>query len=411
MLREIIKELFYEQTRAILIILAVAWGTFAIVITLAVGDGLRLNFVQTMSDIGSRILVLTSGTSTKNYQGILANQSIKLTKRDAKAIADLPNLSSVTWRYNFQTKLRYQDKKTYADLRAVTPEYVLVHKVKTGPKQRFISYLDQKKMSSVIVLGSDTADRLFIKDNPVGNIVYVDNHPFTIIGVMQKRPQMIYADSVPDRWLNWIPSSTYELLNNPDKVDAIEVRYKDVGLIEQTKNSIQKLIAINHGADPSDPGIVDFQDVAQKQKKINNFFINMEIFLGIVGGLTLFLAGVGIANVMYASVKRATRQIGIQMALGATARYVVFRYIMESLVMTVIGGVIGMVVAVVFVYFVNRIPLQGQILEWTGKPELSLSFLVLSIVVLVLGVTGLLAGLFPALKAAKIDPAEALTYE
>jgi len=409
-LREVIQELFYEKIRAILTIIAIAWGTFSIAIMLAVGEGLRLNFGHTMANAGDRLLAIYPGVTSKTYRGMSANEPLKLTKKDLKAIAALPNVAGVSVQYDFRTKLRYRGGKSYRNFRAVTPEYAAIHNIKVGSKQRFISFLDMQKRGSVVVIGAKTADELFPEENPVGNTVYIDNHPFVIIGIMQKKPQMSGMD-MPDEWLNWIPASTYELLNNPQQIDLIAVSYKDFKVLLQTKANIQKIVALNHGADPSDASLVNFSDIAEEQEKTNNFFINMQIFLGIIGGLTLLLAGIGIANVMYAAVRRATQQIGIQMALGATKRHILFRYISESLMATVVGGAIGIVMAVVFVYLVRLIPMPGFLIKIMGKPEPVLSFLVLAIVVVVLGIMGFLAGLFPALKAAKIDPAEALIYE
>jgi putative ABC transport system permease protein len=411
-LREIIQELFYEKTRTILTIVAIAWGTFAIAATLAIGEGLRLNFVSAMANAGDKLLNVVPGVTSKSYHGMSANEPIKLTKQDLKAIAALPNVGGVTVQYNFESVVRYHDRESYAWFRAVAPEYATIHNIKVGPKQRFFSFLDMQKSSTVVVIGTRMLDKLFApEENPVGKIIYIYGHPFTIIGVMQKKSQMSGGSGMHDSWLNWIPSSTYELLNNPQKIDLIAVSYKDFKNLLQTKANIQKVIALNHGADPADASIVSFSDIAEEQKKTNDFFVNMQIFLGIVGGLTLLLAGVGIANVMYAAVKRATQQIGIRMALGATAKHILFRYVAESLVATIVGGVLGIAIAAGFVHLIRLIPLQGKIFEYIGRPKPVISFLVLTIVIVVLGVVGLVAGLLPALKAAKIDPAEALIYE
>jgi putative ABC transport system permease protein len=411
-IREIAQDLFYEKTRIVLTILAIAMGTFAIAIMLSIGEGLRLNFARTMANAGEKLLTITPGVTSKNYHGMGSNEQLKLTKRDMDAVAVLPNVAGVTPQYKFNPQLRYHDRNVYhADFYAVTPEYAKIHRAQVRPTQRFISAFDFEQRSSVVVVGAATADKLFAPEqNPVGDTIYIDNHPFVIIGVMQKKPQMHFGDR-PDDELNWIPASTYELLNNPEQIDVIEISYKNLELLSQTKAAIQKVIALNHGVDPDDPSIVKFFGLEKEQKDSNKFFIGMQIFLGIVGGLTLLIAGVGIANVMYASVVRATRQIGLQMALGATTKHILIHYISESLVATVIGGVIGIIITMLAVYLIRLIPMQGMLIEHIGKPEPILSFLVFSVVIGVLGVVGFVAGLFPALKATKVDPAEALVYE
>ena len=302
-LREIIQELFYEKTRIVLTIFAIAWGAFAIAIMLAIGEGLRLNFARTMANAGDNLLTITLGRTSKNYRGVSANEQLKLTKRDMDAIVGLPNVASVTPKYRFSAKLRYRDRNVnYASFYAVTPEYAVTHRVQVKPTQRFISAFDLKKRNSVVVIGAMTANKLFApKENPMGNTIYIDDRPFTIIGVMQKKAQM-YTMEIPDDRLNWIPAATYELLNNPQQIDVIEVAYKDLKLLSKTKNTIQKVVAFNHGVYPHDASVLNFSDLASEQEKVNDFFVGMQVFLGIVGGLTLLIAGVGVANVMYASV-------------------------------------------------------------------------------------------------------------
>lgn len=409
--KEIIQELFYEKTRAILLILAIAWGTFAIVVTLAVGEGLRLHFMQAMANAGDNQLVISPGMTSKNYLGMKTNEPVKFGKRDVEVIAKLPNIDRVSIQYNLDTKITYNSRDNFVMVRAVSPEYALIHNLKVGAGGRFISPLDNQDKKYVIVLGAKIAAQVFTQENPLGKTIYIDNHPFVVIGVMQTKPQMSGTD-IPDNWLNWIPRATYELLKNPQTVDKIVASYNNPEIVEHTKEIVRKTIAMIHGFDPSDQGIISFIDLAKEQKKMRDFFIKMQIFLGVVGGLTLFLAGVGIANVMYSAIKRQTRLIGTRMALGATVKDIAWRYIGESLAVTIVGGLIGMILAVVFIYLVRLIPLTGFMIEEVfGKPEPTLSFLVVMIVVLVLGGTGFFAGLLPALKAAHIDPAQALTYE
>ena len=137
----------------------------------------------------------------------------------------------------------------------------------------------------------------------------------------------------------------------------------------------------------------------------------MELFLGIVGGLTLIIAGIGIANVMFASVKKATRDIGIRMAVGARTDQILIHYIFEALFATLIGGTLGFVIAWSVVKGIGLIPISSDILIQMGKPKPVLSLTVIIVVMITLGLVGFLAGFFPARKASLINPAEALRHD
>ncbi len=170
-------------------------------------------------------------------------------------------------------------------------------------------------------------------------------------------------------------------------------------------------IALKYHCDPEGKNLVNFTDSYKVQQKTNQLFIGMEIFLGIIGGINLIIAGTGLANVMFMSVHRATREIGIRMAIGAKMRYILFYYMVEALMVTFIGGIIGLLAAFSFRSAIYNLSAQQQFFKSLGSPKPILSFLVVVIVMIFLGVTGLLAGFFPAKKAASIHLAEALRHE
>jgi putative ABC transport system permease protein len=142
---------------------------------------------------------------------------------------------------------------------------------------------------------------------------------------------------------------------------------------------------------------------------MNKVFTGIEIFLGVVGALTLLVAGVGVANIMYVVVKERTREIGIKLAIGAKPKHIVMQFIFEALLIAVMGGVMGMFVSWGIIELVAMIPVQNQGIAYLGKPELSRT--VLLITCSILGSIGLIAGVFPARRAANLDPVESLRYE
>ena len=333
------------------------------------------------------------------------------TKKDYADISKLPNISKISLQYAFNYRLSRDSVFSNTPVLAVDPSYAKIHQISVLKGGRFISELDMKKQKAVIVLGEKSKEYLFPgQENPVGKYVKIGEKPFLVVGVMKHKSQLI-SHGPSDDFYNWVPASTYVLYMNPSTIGGVSLSYKDPKLLARLENNIRRIIAINHGADPQDSNIVNFHEFATRQAKINGFFSGMEIFLGVIGALTLMVAGVGIANVMFASVSHATHEIGIRMAIGARTSQILRHYILEALATTFIGGVVGLSFAGLLVYGLSKIPLKGQLIKVIGVPHPILSLSVVIIVISVLGVIGFLAGLFPALKASKIDPAEALSYE
>lgn len=407
----ILKEMLAQKTRFYLTVFAIAWGAASITIMLAVGEGLRLNFTQAMQGVGKDILVVQAGQTSKNYQGIAINTPVKLTWQDYLSLKNGLAAASVTPEYTLQTKLIAGDHFASGQISAVFANYQSMRNIKIQANGRFINSLDNSNRAQVLVLGTEIASQLFpTQHNPVGEVVLVGGQQFTVIGVMQPKLQL-WNYQRPDKYLVWMPANTYRGLANPAFINNIIVVPTNAGMTTVIQQHIRRLIAFNHGVDPNDTAIVSIQDSATTQQKTNQVFTGMEIFLGIIGGMTLLIAGIGVANVMLVSVKRATREIGIRMAIGARGYQVLLHYVVEGLLATAIGGAVGIGFAYSVTRLVTLIPIHGKIFQFLPKPQPVLSALVALIVILVLGLVGFFAGFFPARKAAAIDPAKALRYE
>lgn len=406
--------MFSNRTRLFLTILAVAWGTFSIAIMLAVGDGLRMTFASAVNNAGEAALIISGHQSTQPYRGQRSGIKVILTQEDLYRLrVAMYESALVTGAKEWDVKI-HKGNKTHRGppLTAVDALYDKVHGVSVLPGGRFINAEDERLRRQVIVLGTKTVPKVFKpRENPVGQMIYLAGKPFLIVGVQRKTLQLVSTNSVPDVFANWVPYSTYQEVTNDRTYDNFIIAPFDLKDVPKLQRIAKYVIASRRQLNPDDPGILNFINLQKEKTKINLFSYGIEIFLGVIGALTLVVAGVGIANVMYISVKRATREIGIRMAIGATTYEILFYYACEALMTTALGGAIGLLMAKGLVLLVNKIPMNSELLDYFGNPRPILSWSVMLIVILVLGVIGFVAGIFPAKKAASINPAEALRYE
>jgi putative ABC transport system permease protein len=411
MLRYILKELFTEKIRIILTILAVAWGTFSISLMLSVGEGLRDSFGGSINSVGHNLLIVTPGVVSHNYDGTTAGNGINIVPSTYDAIKkSVSNIKKISQQYLPVFQLQKNDYKFTANIAAVSPEYIDIHHLQLLSGGRFINPFDIRDRRKVIVLGAQAVKKLFPHNpNPIGEYIKFNNIDMKVIGVIQDKAEMM-GSTTSDAFYCWVPQTTYRLVADSHTVDSIAITYIDPNQLPLMKQEIRTIIALANHADPNDLQTVNFQDISAQQRKTNEFLFGMELFLGIVGGLTLIVAGTGIANVMFASVKQNTRMIGLRMAIGAQPHQILLHYVLESLLATAIGGIIGIGVTLLLVYSLDSIPLHGRVFEVFGKPHLVLSVPVIIIVILILGIIGFIAGFFPAKIAADIEPAEALRH-
>lgn len=410
----IFKNMFTNRTRLFLTVLAVAWGTFSIASMLAVGEGLRLTFSDVVDKAGDAALIVSGNQSTEAFRGQANGIKVILNQDDLDRLKQaMSERALVTGNFMWDVRLLNGHKTAGRNpVTVVAPQYDIIHGISLMPGGRFINVEDERLKRRVIVLGTKTAQKLFSpRENPIGNAVYVDKTPFQVVGVQRRTLQLISTNSVPDDYTSWVPYSTYQTLTNNRIFTNFIIAPFDLNDIPLLQNIVRHIIANPRQLNPNDPGILDFINLQKEKEKINLFSYGIEIFLGVVGALTLVIAGVGIANVMFISVKRATREIGIRMTLGATTYEILFYYACEALVTTALGGIVGLLMAKGLVWLVNQIPMKSELLEYFGSPKPVLSFNVMLIVILVLGAVGLFAGIFPARKAASINPAEALRHE
>jgi putative ABC transport system permease protein len=276
------------------------------------------------------------------------------------------------------------------------------------PGGRFINEADMKEKRRVIFLGEELAQDLFASQAVVGREVTINQSVFTVIGVAQKKTMMgMYSG--PDKNQAAIPATTFRSMYTDARVGNFIYLPTSLETADLAKSEIYRVLAAKYRFDPEDRRALSIWDTRDNQRITDNIALGIQMFLGIIGALTLFVGGMGVANIMYAVVKERTREIGIKMALGAKARQVMAPFVLESMVITGAGGALGTLVSISIITIIAMLPLQGEAFDLMGKPTFSPAIAIATS--LILGAVGMFAGYFPARRAASINPAESLRYE
>ena len=237
----------------------------------------------------------------------------------------------------------------------------------------------------------------------------VNNAPYTVIGVMQKKTQMgMYGG--PDSNHAVIPITTWRAQFGRQRLNNLLIQTQRPEEMKSELKKLNEILGAKYGYDATDDRALSTWDMVKSAQVTKNILIGIQIFLGIVGALTLLIGGVGVANIMYAVVKERTREIGVKMALGARRRWIIMPFVLEAVVYTFIGGALGITIANLIVAATTFIPIENnRVMSFLGRPTLSPQIGIITS--LILGIIGLLAGYFPARHAASVDPAATLRYE
>ncbi len=408
-LRYLMKEIFAERVRVFLTIFAIAWGTLAIALMLGVGQGLLVTFTGFLNQMGQDLLVVNSGVTSERSQGLPSAWPVNLSNADVYVIRQLPAVQSATALYQTGLTLQFQQKNIASqNVDGVDAVFYPLHPVPMA-LGRFINTTDQTQHRAVVVLGQAVANKLFANASPLGQQVVLGGYPFRVIGVSKKYTQLFNFQN-PDNQMVWIPQSVFLSMNPATTISTLVLRYRANSDMDSLKSQIRQVIADHHGVKVDDKTAISFFNNQQALTATTDFFRGLQVFVSIIGVVTLLIASLGIANVMYIAVRRAIPAIGIQLACGALPMDIIAQYIVESLLVTAFGGAIGLGLAELIMLGANQILAQVSLFGLTGF-QMTLSWGLLVIIVVILGMVGLLAGVFPARQASRIQPVEALRHE
>lgn len=400
-----------QRKRMTMTVAAIAWGTISIVLLLSFGEGLKRSMSAGWAGLGTGIAVIWPGETSKPFAGFPPGREIKLVPEDIDlVVAGVDEITGATGEMRTNQQLVWGRTSLNKQLLGVHVAYGELRNHLARPGGRFLDSLDLAGKRRVVFLGDELAKELFGDHEPVGETILVNQSPFTVIGVMQTKKQMgMYGG--PDADHAVIPLTTFQAMYGRRYLSNLVFKASAPELMGVAKRRFNEVLGAKYKFDPADERAMYVWDTVKTQGTGRKIMLGIELFLGIIGGLTLLIGGVGVANIMYAVVKHRTREIAIQMAIGAKRVYIMGSLVLEATLLTFIGGAIGISVGFGLVQLLAFVQskVKSDAMQFLGAP--TFSFPVALTTVLLLGALGLLAGYFPSRRAVSVHPAEALRYE
>lgn len=397
-------ELRRNKMRSMLTMLGVIIGVGAVIAMVSIGQGASSSVQAQIASLGTNMILILPGSTTQGGVRAGAGTVQTLTIEDAKAIGKQASaVATVTFTRRGVSQVIYGNQNWNTAIFGVTPEYIIVRdwSLDLG---FFFTKRDFDSAANVVVLGRTVVENLFLPgNNPIGQIIRIKNIPFRIIGVLSPKGQTAYGSDQDDVVL--IPFTTAERkvfgAELTGRVGSIQVSAMSKEAIQEATGQIREILRARHRLEPGEEddftirSLEDIAGTAQATSKV------LTILLLIVGSISLIVGGVGIMNIMLVSVTERTREIGIRMAVGAKRKDILLQFLIEALVLSILGGFIGIFIGI----------LGSKILSLSaGWPTLiSGGAIVLSFIFA--AAVGIFFGFYPANKASKLDPIEALRYE